>query len=69
MKRFHRLKMNNWDDFINYVQENDAFAMLDKRPNKTAVLEHLKDTGDMPPGVELSTEIVVNVNKPISKGE
>jgi hypothetical protein len=49
--------------FIEYVQEHDMHGLLDIRPNKTAVLEFVESTGDIPPGVSLTTQLVANIRR------
>jgi hypothetical protein len=47
--------------FINYVRENDAYELVDRRPNKTACKEYLKANGQLPPGVKMNSKQDVNV--------
>ena len=53
----------DWDPFLEYVKANEAWYMLDKRANKTAVSEVLEDTGELPPGLNLQRSIKVNVRR------
>lgn len=39
------------DKFLEYVRENDEWAMLDVKVNKTAVKEYRDANQDLPPGV------------------
>ena len=55
--------MADWDVFYKYVMDNDATYMLEKRASKTAVLEVLGETGELPPGLNLSRNIKVNVRR------
>jgi hypothetical protein len=59
----HSCKLTNPEEFVAFVREHDAFHMIDKRANKTAVREHLKDFGELPPGVELSSYRKFNVRE------
>jgi hypothetical protein len=54
--------------FINYVRENDAYELLDRRPNGTACKEHVKQHGEPPPGVKINSVRYVSVRSP-AKGE
>lgn len=47
--------------FIDYVRKNDAYELLDRRPNSTACQEFAKEHGCLPPGVKVSQVRYVNV--------
>lgn len=47
--------------FIAYVRENDAYELMDRRPNGTACAEFAKEHGQLPPGVKVSSVRYVNV--------
>jgi hypothetical protein len=47
--------------FVDYVREHDAFELMDRRANKTACEEFLKNTGELPPGVKINRQQDVNV--------
>lgn len=49
--------------FMDYVRENDAFELLDRRPNKTACLEFNSENGQLPPGVKMTSKQDVNVQR------
>lgn len=53
----------DWDMVLGFIQSNEAWSMLDKRVNKTAVDEYRKANGDLPPGVNWRSEVVVNVRR------
>lgn len=48
-------KLADWDAFTQYVKENDAFYLLQKRPAANAIKELNNITGSTPPGIELLT--------------
>jgi hypothetical protein len=50
--------------FMDYVRENDAYELLDRRPNKTACIEFNDVNGQLPPGVKMNTKQDVNVQRP-----
>lgn len=57
----------NPDLLVDYVRENDAYELLDRRPNKTACREFLRMNGELPPGVKLTAKQdvrVLGVNEP-----
>lgn len=53
----------DWDAFFGYVREHDAWHLVEKRPAKTAVEEVLEETGELPPGLDYSRTIKINVRK------
>lgn len=53
----------DWDATLPFIIKNDAWAMLERRVNKTAVQEYLKEKGELPPGVNMSQQVVVNVRR------
>lgn len=56
--------MASWDDFKPFIQEQeDPFRFLDRKVNKTAVEEYMAEHQDVPPGVNVRREVVVNVRR------
>lgn len=53
----------DWDGFLGWVRENNAWHMLEKRVAKTAVDEYKAANDDLPPGVNYRMEHVVNVRR------
>ncbi len=53
----------DWDVFKDYVIENDAWFLFEKRASKTAVEEVLEYTGEMPPGLDIKRTIKINVRR------
>lgn len=53
----------DWDSFLGYIKENDAWHMLDHRANKTAVAEFRAANDDIPPGINWREETVVRVRR------
>lgn len=49
--------------FMDYVIKNNEFSLLDKRANKTAVADFVKDNNRAPPGVNYSVMHVVGVRR------
>jgi hypothetical protein len=49
--------------FFDFVLANKTFDLLDKRANKTAVTDYVKDTGSPPPGVNYTVSQVVGVRR------
>lgn len=59
----------DWDAVLNFIQENQAFDMLQKRVSKTAVRGYIDQTKAVPPGINYGTKLEVNVRKPAAGSE
>jgi prophage tail gpP-like protein len=59
----------DWDAVLNFIQENQAFDMLEKRVSKTAVRGYIDQTKAVPPGINYGTKLEVNVRKPAAGSE
>lgn len=55
--------------FMKYVIEAQAFDLLDRKANATAVREFVKKQGELPPGCELSTIQTLGIRKAGTKAE
>jgi len=53
----------DWDNFLGHVQENDAWELLERRVNKTAVEQFKAVNSDLPPGVNWSETQVINFRR------
>lgn len=53
----------DWDAFLDHVRDNEAWEMLERRVNKTAVEQFKSVDGDLPPGVNWSETQVVNFRR------
>jgi hypothetical protein len=53
----------DWDAFLDHVRENEAWEMLERRVNKTAVEQFKSVEGDLPPGVNWAETQVVNFRR------
>jgi hypothetical protein len=62
-----RANVASWDEVLRFILENEAFDMLEKRVNKTAVRAYLEANKAVPPGVNYGTSIEVSVRKPTVK--
>jgi len=49
--------------FMTHVKENDDWALLEVRASKTAVEQYRETNNDLPPGVSIREERVVNVRR------
>jgi hypothetical protein len=53
----------DWDAVLDFVQKNEAWEMLERRVNKTAVEQFKSVEGDLPPGINWSETQVVNFRR------
>ena len=49
--------------FMDYIESNKAFDLLDVRANKTAVEGFMAENQDVPPGVNIRREVAVNFRR------
>jgi hypothetical protein len=50
--------------FLGFVIDNQAWDLMDRKANVTAVADYLDEHGETPPGVKLTREIEVGVLSP-----
>lgn len=48
---------------LEWIVENERWDMLEKRVAKTVVLEHIAETGETPPGLEIKRAVEVRVRR------
>lgn len=53
----------DWDMLFDYIMDNEAWEMLERRVNKTAVEQFRAANDDIPPGVNWSETQVVNFRR------
>jgi len=53
----------DWDSFLAHVQKHEAWELLEHRAAKKAVEEYKAAMGDLPPGINWSSELVVNIRR------
>lgn len=59
----------DWDSVLEFIKENEAYDMLEKRVSKTAVRGYIEQNKVVPPGVNYGTRLEVNIRKPSTKAE
>lgn len=57
------MKIDDWDSFLYYVQRFQAWNMLVRNVNKTAVKELLDGGSALPPGIGMTTMFNLNVRR------
>jgi len=56
-------KVTDWPAALGYIREHEAWDLLEARISKLALQELTETTKDVVPGVETSSEVVVNVRR------
>jgi hypothetical protein len=59
----------DWDAVLNFIRENEAYDLLEKRVSKIAVRGYIERMKAVPPGINYGTKLEVNVRKPGAKVE
>lgn len=65
---FHRINQTrvgvaDWEILLDFIKQSDLWHFLNKAVSKNAVLEFQKETGALPPGVNVSTIATVGFKK------
>lgn len=56
-------KVADWNTFIAYVKANEAWHLLNHAVNKTAVKEHVDTNEALPPGIDFSRRLNIQVRR------
>lgn len=56
-------KVAEWDAILAWIRDKEAWEFLEHRVSKTVVQEYSEQTGELPPGVEMTFDTVVQVRK------
>jgi hypothetical protein len=59
----------DWDAVLDFIRDNDAYDMLEKRVSKIAVRGYIETNKAVPPGITYGTKLEVNIRKPGAKAE
>lgn len=55
--------VEDWDQVWDFVVTNGLKAMLERRVSKGVVQEYIESTGEVPPGVKVTSEISCHIRK------
>jgi hypothetical protein len=58
-----RANVADWDSLLGFVREHSLWQMLERRVSKSAVDEYVAAHKDLPPGVNYSTAVAVNIRR------
>jgi len=56
-------KVANRDEFLEFVTREGAWSFLESRVNKTAVDEYMAEHEELPPGVDVTRSMTVNIRR------
>ena len=56
-----------WSAVLDFIKENGAYDLLEKRVNKAAVRVYMEQLGTVPPGINYGTAVDLSVRKPTAK--
>lgn len=59
----------DWDEVVQFIKDNDAYDLFEKRVSKTAVRGYIDQNNTVPAGVNYGTKLNVNIRKPTAKGD
>jgi hypothetical protein len=63
LKEVTSATVQDWDATLAFIKEQDRWELLERRVAKTVVEDYVESTGEIPPGVELKRETVVQVRR------
>lgn len=55
--------VEDWEATLGWIKTTDAWEFLERRVSKTVVQEYMESQGEVPPGVNVRTEIEVRVRR------
>lgn len=56
-------KVADWGLTLTFIRDHDLWHMLEHRVSKTAVEQYIEAHKDLPPGVDVTTSISVNIRR------
>jgi hypothetical protein len=59
----------DWDAVLDFIRENEAYDMLEKRISKIAVRGYIDLNKAVPAGVNYGTKLEVNIRKPSASAD
>lgn len=59
--------VDNWDAVLQFIREEEAYDMLERRVSKAAVRGYIEANKEVPPGIKYGTKLGVNIRKPAAR--
>ena len=63
LKEVTSATVKDWDATLEFIRSQERWELLEHRVSKTVVQDYADTTGEIPPGVELKRETVVQVRR------
>lgn len=57
------VKVADWSAILEFVKDQELWHMLEKRVSKQAVADFLSETGNLPPGLDVTKAVVCNIRR------
>lgn len=57
------VSVKDWDATFEWIKANEQWAVLEKRVSKSVVQDFIQATGEVPPGLHVSTEVAAHIRK------
>lgn len=62
-KNTQSVTVDDWEATLGWIRAHEAWEFLERRVSKTVVQEYSEAQGEVPPGVKVTNDIVVQVRK------
>lgn len=62
-KNVQSVTVAEWDATLAWIRANEAWEFLERRVSKTVVQEYSEARGEVPPGINVTNDVVVQVRK------
>lgn len=59
----------DWDAVLDFVKQNDAYDMLERRVSKKAVRGYIDQMKQVPAGINYGTRLDINIRRPTARVE
>lgn len=59
--------VDDWAAVLQFIREEDAYDMLEKRVSKAAVRGYIESNKAVPPGIKYGTKLDINIRKPTAR--
>lgn len=53
----------DWDATLQWIREHNLYEFLEKRVSKTVVQDYMESHGEVPPGINVRTEVEVRIRR------
>lgn len=57
------VSVQDWDATFEWIKQNEAWAVLEKRVSKSVVTDYIEAHKEVPPGLSVKSEIVCHIRK------